>query len=115
METKTIYAHTGGWDKVGTAVNEAVDHPPHYNKGEIETIDYIEDVLGLEGVINYCHGNILKYTGTRLFSKGYTVEDGRKAARFFRKKKFKKTKSATENKKERKKNERDESVSRIYT
>jgi hypothetical protein len=38
-----------------------------------------------------------------------------RAARFFRKKKFKKTKSATENKKERKKNERDESVSRIYT
>jgi hypothetical protein len=79
MENKTIYAHTGSWDKVGTAVNEAVDHPPHYNKGNIETINYIEDVLGVEGAINYCHGNVLKYTGTRLFSKGNAVEDGRKA------------------------------------
>ena len=38
-----------------------------------------------------------------------------RTARFFRKKKFKKTKSATENKKERKKNERYESVPTIYT
>ena len=77
---KMIYAHTdGGWDRASDAITEAVDHPPHYNKGDIETIDYIVDVLDTHGALMYCHGNVLKYTGSRLFSKGKTVEDARKA------------------------------------
>jgi hypothetical protein len=76
---RMIYAHTGGWDRASDAITEAVDHPPHYNKGDIETIDYIVDVLDTEGALKYCHGNVLKYTGSRLFSKGKTVEDARKA------------------------------------
>tara|TARA_X000001388_G_scaffold77190_1_gene76921 strand:+ start:1409 stop:1768 length:360 start_codon:yes stop_codon:yes gene_type:complete len=76
---KVIYAHTGGWDKASDAITEAVNHPPHYNKGNIETIDYIVDVLDTHGALMYCHGNVLKYTGSRLFSKGKTVEDARKA------------------------------------
>ncbi len=67
------------WDLASRAIKDAVDHPPHYNKGDIETIDYIVDVLGEEGAINYCHGNILKYTGTRLHEKGKPIEDARKA------------------------------------
>ncbi len=67
------------WDNVRSAIHKAVDHPPHYNKGDIETIDYIIDVLGIEGAINYCHGNVLKYTGTRLHEKGKPIEDARKA------------------------------------
>lgn len=67
------------WDLASRAIKDAVDHPPHYNKGDIETIDYIVDVLGKEGAINYCHGNILKYTGTRLHEKGKPIEDARKA------------------------------------
>lgn len=67
------------WDAASKAIMDAVDHPPHYNKGEIETIDYIVDVLGAEGAVNYCHGNVLKYTGTRLHAKGNSVEDARKA------------------------------------
>ena len=67
------------WDLASRAIKDAVDHPPHYNKGNIETIEYIVDVLGKEGAINYCYGNILKYTGTRLHEKGKPVEDARKA------------------------------------
>lgn len=67
------------WDLASRAIKDAVDHPPHYNKGNIETIEYIVDVLGKEGAIDYCHGNILKYTGTRLHEKGKPVEDARKA------------------------------------
>ena len=48
---------------------DMVNHPPHY-AGKIETIDYIVDVLGEWEAISYCHGNVLKYTGKRLFSKG---------------------------------------------
>ena len=41
---------------------DTVNKPPHYNKGEIETIDYIVDVLGEYEAISYCHGNVIKYT-----------------------------------------------------
>ena len=78
-KNKLIYAHTGGWDKASNAITEAVDHPPHYNQGNIETIDYIVDVLDTNGALMYCHGNVLKYTGSRLFNKGKTIEDARKA------------------------------------
>ena len=72
-------ASPADWDRASKAIRDAVDHPPHYNKGNIETIDYIIDVLGTEGAINYCHGNILKYTGSRLFEKHKPIEDARKA------------------------------------
>jgi hypothetical protein len=60
-------------------IENVIDHPPHYNSGNIETIDYIVDVLGVEGAVAYCHGNVLKYTGTRLFGKDKPVEDAKKA------------------------------------
>ena len=44
-----------------------------------DKIDYIVDVLDTHGALMYCHGNVLKYTGSRLFNKGKTVEDARKA------------------------------------
>ena len=62
-----------------TATTEAVDHPPHYNAGEIETIDYIVDVLGKYEAISYCQGNIIKYTGSRMWSKGNPLQDAKKA------------------------------------
>ena len=67
------------WDAASKAIRDAVDHPPHYSKGAIETIDYLVDILGTQGAIAYCHGNIIKYTGMRLFNKGKTVQDARKA------------------------------------
>jgi len=62
-----------------SATTEAVDHPPHYNAGEIETIDYIVDVLGKYEAISYCQGNIIKYTGSRMWSKGNPLQDAKKA------------------------------------
>jgi hypothetical protein len=35
---------------------DPVEKPEHYNQGGIECIDYIRQVLGLEGFIGYCHG-----------------------------------------------------------
>lgn len=61
------------------ATTEAVDHPPHYANGEIETIDYIVDVLGKYEAIAYCQGNIIKYTGSRMWTKGNPIQDAKKA------------------------------------
>lgn len=55
---------------------DAVNHPPHYQRAGIETIDYIRASLG-EGFGPYCVGNVLKYV-SRYRDKG-GVEDLRKA------------------------------------
>lgn len=60
-------------------MEDKVNSPEHYVTGEIETIDYIVDVLGDFDTIHYCHGNILKYLGSRLWSKGNPVENAKKA------------------------------------
>ena len=44
-------------------MDDLVNSPPHYNAGNIETIDYIVDVLGKYDAISYCQGNVIKYTG----------------------------------------------------
>lgn len=36
-------------------------NPSHYTKGGIETINYIEAKLGIDGAYNYCMGNVIKY------------------------------------------------------
>jgi hypothetical protein len=56
-----------------------VENPHHYNAGSIETIDYIVDVLGEYDAIHYCHGNLIKYTGSRLWNKSNPIEDAKKA------------------------------------
>ena len=58
---------------------DAVNKPAHYNAGQIETIDYIVDVLGEYDAIHYCHGNVLKYLGSRLWNKGNPIQDAEKA------------------------------------
>ena len=40
---------------------DPVDKPAHYNQGGVECIDYIRQVLGLDGFIAYCHGNMIMY------------------------------------------------------
>lgn len=60
-------------------VYDPVDRPAHYNQGGIECIDYIRQVLGLEGFIAYCHGNLIKYQH-RYRYKGNGQEDMKKAA-----------------------------------
>lgn len=58
---------------------DMVNNPAHYADSGIETIDYIVDVLGEYEAISYCHGNIIKYTGSRLWKKGNPIEDAKKA------------------------------------
>ena len=52
-----------------------VNHPPHYNVGGIETIDYLKS-LGLAE--DFCIGNAIKYI-SRYKHKGKPVEDLEKA------------------------------------
>ena len=66
-------------------MNDPVNHPSHYTAGKIETIDYMVDVLGVEGAINYCHGNVIKYTGSRLHNKQNPIQDAQKAVWYMNK------------------------------
>ena len=62
-----------------TDKEDQINKPPHYNYGSIETIDYIVDVLDEGGALDYCQGNVIKYTGTRMFTKGDPKENIKKA------------------------------------
>lgn len=63
---------------------DAVNKPFHYNQGGIECIDYIKQVLGLDGFIAYCHGNMIKYQH-RYRYKQNPVEDMKKAEWYLKK------------------------------
>jgi hypothetical protein len=54
---------------------EEINHPDHYNQGNIEVIDVIEDWGWIEG---FCLGNILKYIG-RCNHKDNMIDDLKKA------------------------------------
>ena len=56
---------------------ENVNNPKHYNRGNIETIDYLESTLGHQGFLDYCLGNVLKYVSRWRDKNG--LEDLRKA------------------------------------
>ena len=58
-------------------VADPVNAPPHYNTGNIECIDYLEDNLG-EGFQAYLEGNVKKYLH-RYRHKGSEITDLRKA------------------------------------
>ena len=66
-------------------VIDMVNSPAHYADSGIETIDYIVDVLGDWEAISYCHGNVIKYTGSRLFKKGNPIQDAEKAIWYLKK------------------------------
>ena len=58
---------------------DPVNKPAHYNlTGGIECIDYIKQVLGNEGFVSYCHGNMIKYQH-RYRYKQNSVQDIEKA------------------------------------
>ncbi len=50
-----------------------VDHPSHYNQGQIEVIDFIEDQK-----LGFHEGSIVKYV-SRAKHKGKELEDLKKA------------------------------------
>lgn len=66
-------------------MDDPINNPEHYTTGNIETIDYITDVLGEYHAAMFCHGNVLKYTGTRLFAKGKPIQDAKKAVWYLNK------------------------------
>lgn len=57
---------------------DEITKPAHYNNSKFETIDVIIDTLGEYDAINYCHGNVLKYT-IRMWHKGDPIKDAKKA------------------------------------
>tara|TARA_R110001583_G_scaffold47350_4_gene148372 strand:- start:9291 stop:9608 length:318 start_codon:yes stop_codon:yes gene_type:complete len=58
---------------------DPVNKPAHYNlSGGIECIDYIKQVLGKEGFVSYCHGNMVKYQHRHRYKQN-PVEDLKKA------------------------------------
>jgi hypothetical protein len=40
---------------------DVVNKPSHYTNTKIECIDYLEDILGVEGLKYFCQGNTNKY------------------------------------------------------
>jgi|TARA_B110000285_G_scaffold19712_1_gene19146 hypothetical protein len=64
---------------------DPVNRPAHYNLGGgVECIDYIKQVLGNEGFIAYCQGNMIKYQH-RYRYKNKPVEDMQKAQYYLNK------------------------------
>ncbi len=57
--------------------NDMVNHPSHYNFGDIETIEIIKD-MGPAVMYGFMVGNAIKYEH-RALHKGKTVEDLKKA------------------------------------
>lgn len=64
------------WDAL-SGKSDPVNQPAHYKHGEVECIDAIKAMLGREGFIHYCEGNVLKYLWRWRYKGG--VESLRKA------------------------------------
>lgn len=60
---------------VDMVAHSLVDHPTHYNTGNIETIEYLESLGVAE---DFCAGNAIKYL-SRYKHKGVPLQDLEKA------------------------------------
>ena len=69
-------------DKQMFPKEDTVYHPPHYNKGGLEAIDYIEQQLE-GGFADYLEGNVLKYIHRWRYKNG--IEDLKKAEWYLKK------------------------------
>jgi len=68
---------TDRWDydpKVDGYISVGVDHPAHYNTGELEVIDCVEGTLSPDEYLGFVKGNIIKYV-TRAGHKGDVIND----------------------------------------
>lgn len=63
-------------EKTAEGRQDAVNSPSHYNQGNIECIDYIEQQLGDE-YTGYLQGNVIKYLHRFRYKNG--LEDLKKA------------------------------------
>lgn len=82
-QSKPIAHQKMSWTTYNNAMNKkveqtAVNNPPHYNTGNIECIDYLEDNLK-EGFEYYLEGNVKKYLH-RFRHKGSEIQDLHKAS-----------------------------------
>jgi hypothetical protein len=59
-------------------MSDNINHPPHYNRGNIETIDMIKNSMSPSEFEGYLQGNIIKYI-SRYRYKGTALEDLQKA------------------------------------
>jgi hypothetical protein len=73
-------AHSS-WDN---EVEDVVNNPDHYNSGNIECIDAIEESMSSHAFKGYLKGNCMKYLW-RYDYKGKQVEDLQKAGWYLRK------------------------------
>lgn len=63
---------------------DMVNHPPHY-EGNIECIDAMQEVIGHNGVINFCIGNAFKYIWRCTKKHDTPAEDLKKAEWYIKK------------------------------
>ena len=80
MKLKKAYADTYGqhYDLRTPDMDEMVERPPHYNYGNIECIEAIEESMTPEAFKGYLKGNALKYLW-RYERKGNALQDAKKA------------------------------------
>ncbi len=62
---------------------DVVNHPPHYNQGGIECIDYIEQQLGHAGFTAYLEGNVIKYMHRWRYKNGQNSKQDLEKARWY--------------------------------
>ena len=57
-----------------------INHPPHYNRGSVETIDMIKNSMAAPEFEGYLQGNVIKYICRHKYKGG--KEDLEKAKHF---------------------------------
>lgn len=76
-------AHQELLKELSEPIIDAVNHPSHYNQGEIETIDIIKELTrGYTGFEAYLVGSVIKYIARANF-KGNKQEDLEKAEFYY--------------------------------
>jgi len=91
IDTRTNYEKLMD-EKAGIKTfNDAVNNPPHYQKGGMETIDIMENLLPVDEFIGYLKGCIIKYI-SRYEHKEKPLEDLAKAEWYVKKLKDTRTK-----------------------
>lgn len=59
-------------------MSDTVNHPSHYNQGDIECIDAMREISSPAEFAGYCRLSTFKYLW-RLYAKGRPLEDAQKA------------------------------------
>lgn len=84
IDTRTNYEKLMD-EKAGVSpVSDAVNSPPHYQRGKMETIQLMENQMSVDRFLGYLEGSIIKYI-SRYEHKKNPLEDLRKAEWFLKK------------------------------